>query len=138
MGLPFVVAQFGRADLSAPEVQLAATARRAAMRQDDWLANSVSNKTAAVDRLPGGELRFRQEYYTFFGVPWGWSEVTVDAQGRVVQIDTKLTVGSDVRSVRPPQLRLVPCRARARRRSATPPAAPRPSRLLRTSCVVRR
>ena len=102
MGLPFVVARLGRADLSALESQSAATARRAAMRQDDWLANSVSNKTAAVDRLPGGELRFRQEYFTIFGVPWGWSEVTVDAQGRIVRIDTKLTVGSDVRSVRPP------------------------------------
>lgn len=102
MSLPFIVAQFGRAGLSAEEVSLAAMARTAAMRQDDWLANSVSNKTAAVDRLPGGELRFRQEYYTFFGVPWAWSEVTVDAQGRVVQVDTKLTVSRTVRSERPP------------------------------------
>jgi hypothetical protein len=100
MSLPFIVSQLGRAGLSAPETLLAATARRAAMRQDDWLANSVSNKTALVDRLPGGDLRFRQEYYTFFGVPWAWSEVTVDGQGRIVQIDTKLTVSSNVRSVR--------------------------------------
>jgi hypothetical protein len=102
MGLPFVVSQFGRADLSASERQLAASARRAACRQDDWLANAVSNKTAVVDRLPDSGLRFRQVYYTFFGVPWGWSEVTVDAQGRAVQIDTKLTTSGQVRSVRPP------------------------------------
>jgi hypothetical protein len=102
MGLPFVVSQFGRADLSASERQLAAAARRTACRQDDWLANAVSNKTAAVERFPGGGLRLRQEYYTFFGVPWGWSQVTIDAHGRIVQIDTKLTAGSDVRSVRPP------------------------------------
>ena len=103
MSLPFIVSQFGRAGLSAQEMQLAATARRAAMRQDDWLTNSVSNKTAAVERLAGGDLRFRQEYYTFFGVPWGWSEVTIDVQGRIVQIDTKLVVGNEVRSVRPPR-----------------------------------
>jgi hypothetical protein len=101
MSLPFIVSQFGRVGLSAHETQLAATARRAAMRQDDWLTNSLSNKTASVDRLPGGDLRFRQDYYTFFGVPWGWSRVTVDAQGRVVQIDTKLTVSGTVRSGRP-------------------------------------
>jgi len=32
----------------------------------------------------------RLRYYTLFGLPWGWSEAMVSADGRVSELDTGL------------------------------------------------
>lgn len=90
MGLPFLVARVGGADLNDDQRHLVRLARRAALEQQDWLSNSLTNKAVEVELLGGGSLRVRLRYYTFFGLPWGWSEATVAADGRVSELDTGL------------------------------------------------
>lgn len=92
MGLPFVMARVGAADLSPGQEESARLARRAAYEQQDWLANSMSNKVVAVEPTPDGGLRIEQRYYTFWGLPWGSSEAVVIADGTVTQVTTRLTV----------------------------------------------
>ncbi|MHB8869968.1 MAG: hypothetical protein ACYC6T_10005 [Thermoleophilia bacterium] len=92
MGLPFVVARIGAADLSSEQRESARLARRAAYEQQDWLANSMSNKVTAVQPGPDGSLRIEQRYYTFWGVPWGSSQVLVGADGSVTDVTTRLLV----------------------------------------------
>lgn len=92
MGLPFLVARVGAADLTPDHEERARLARRAAYEQQDWLANSMSNKVAAVELLPDDSLRIEQRYYTFWGLPWGASEAVVAADGTVSEVTTRLRV----------------------------------------------
>jgi hypothetical protein len=93
MGLPFVMARVGAADLSSGQEESARLARRAAYEQQDWLVNSMSNKVVAVEPTPDGGLRIQQRYYTFWGLPWGSSEaVVIVADGTVTQVTTRLAV----------------------------------------------
>lgn len=93
MALPFVVARVGAADLSADQAERARTARRAAYEQQDWLANSMANKVVRVEEVAGGGLRVEQRYYTFWGLPWGSSDVVVGADGAVTDVTTHLVFG---------------------------------------------
>ena len=90
MGLPFLVARVGGADLNDDQRRLVRLARHAALEQQDWLSNSLANKAVEVEPVGEGSLRVRLRYYTFFGLPWGWSEATVAADGRVSELDTGL------------------------------------------------
>jgi len=92
MGLPFVVARVGGAPLTVDQLDAAKAGRRAAYEQQDWLANSMSNKVARVAVESGG-TRFEFRYYTFFGLPWGSSEALVASDGSVSDVSTSLTLG---------------------------------------------
>jgi len=93
MGLPFLVAGVGEAHLTPRQAEHARLARLAAYEQQDWLANSMANKVISVEPVPGG-ARMSQRYYTFFGLPWGWSEAVVGDAGDVSDLSTGLTLGS--------------------------------------------
>jgi len=91
MGLPFLVARISDAPLTPEQEQQARLGRRAAYEQQDWLANSMSNKvTDAV--VESGGTRFEYRYYTFFGLPWGSSEAVVAADGSVGDVTTSLAL----------------------------------------------
>lgn len=92
MGLPFVVAAVGGASLDAEQQELARMARRAAYAQQDWLSNSMAHKVVRAEPLPSGGLHVREHYYTFWGLPWGWSEADVSAAGEVSAVHTRLSV----------------------------------------------
>lgn len=92
MGLPFVVARVGGATLTPEQEDAAKLGRRAAYEQQDWLANSMSNKVSRVGVESQG-TRFEYRYYTFFGLPWGSSEAVVAADGSVGDVITSLTIG---------------------------------------------
>lgn len=92
MGLPFLVARIGAVDLTSEQEESARLARRAAYEQQDWLANSMSNKVVALESLPDGGVRIEQRYYTFWGLPWGSSEAVVGADGAVSGVTTRLLV----------------------------------------------
>jgi hypothetical protein len=91
MGLPFVMARVGAADLTAEQEEWAKLGRRAAFERQDWLANSMSNKVSSVS-VEGDGHRFEYRYYTFFGIPWGSSVAYVGADGSVGDVSTSLTV----------------------------------------------
>lgn len=95
MGLPFVVAALGGSSLTAEQRDLARMARRAAYTQQDWLSNSMAHKVVRAQPLPSGGLHVREHYYTFWGLPWGWSEADVSATGEVSALHTGLTVHGD-------------------------------------------
>jgi type II secretory pathway pseudopilin PulG len=95
MGLPFVVAALGSSPLTAEQRDLARTARRAAYAQQDWLSNSMTHKVVLATPLPSGGLRVRERYYTFWGLPWGWSEADVSAAGEVSALRTGLSLTGD-------------------------------------------
>ena len=92
MGLPFLVAAVGASSLTAEQKDLARMARRAAYAQQDWLSNSMTHKVVRAEALPSGGLHVRERYYTFWGLPWGWSEADVSAAGEVSALRTGLTV----------------------------------------------
>ncbi|MCZ7662352.1 MAG: hypothetical protein M5U22_05170 [Thermoleophilia bacterium] len=92
MGLPFLVARVGEADVPAGQEELVRVVRRAAFQQQDWLSNSLANKVVEAGTEADGTLRVRLHYYTFFGLPWGWSEATVAADGQVRNLRTGLTL----------------------------------------------
>lgn len=92
MGLPFVMARLGAADVSAEQQEPVRVARRAAYQQQDWLANSMANKVTGIRPGPDGSLRVAQRYYTFWGLPWGTSEAVVAADGSVSSVTTRLFV----------------------------------------------
>ena len=92
MGLPFVIAAVGGATLDADQRELARIARRAAYAQQDWLSNSMAHKVVLATTLPSGGLRVRERYYTFWGLPWGWSEADVSAAGEVSSLRTGLSM----------------------------------------------
>jgi hypothetical protein len=91
MGLPFVMANIGEASLTAEQEEWARLGRRAALEQEDWLANSMGNKVSEVE-TEGEGLRFHYRYYTFFGIPWGRSEAYVGPDGSVSDVITALNV----------------------------------------------
>jgi hypothetical protein len=91
MALPFLVARIGDHPLAPIQQEQARLGRRAAYEQQDWLANSMSNKvTDAV--VESGGTRFEYRYYTFFGLPWGSSEAVVSADGSVSHVTTSLVL----------------------------------------------
>lgn|GEM_PF-1603703 len=92
MGLPFVVAAVGHVPLDVEQQDLARLARRAAYARQDWLSNSMSHKVVLATPLASGGLHVRERYYTFWGLPWGWSEADVSAAGDVTALRTGLTV----------------------------------------------
>ncbi len=92
MGLPFVIGAVGGASLDAEQQDLARMARRAAYAQQDWLSNSMAHKVVRAELLPSGGLHVREHYYTFWGLPWGWSEADVSATGEVSALRTGLSV----------------------------------------------
>jgi hypothetical protein len=92
MGLPFVIAAVGGATLDAEQRELARIARRAAYAQQDWLSNSMAHKVVLATPLPSGGLRVRERYYTFWALPWGWSEADVSATGEVSALRTGLSL----------------------------------------------
>ncbi len=93
MALPFLVARVGEVPLTPQQTEHARLARLAAYEQQDWLANSMANKVVSVAPVAGG-VRMSQRYYTFFGLPWGWSEAVVGDDGDVSDLSTGLTLGS--------------------------------------------
>ena len=95
MGLPFVVAALGGSPLTADQRDLARMARRAAYAQQDWLSNSMAHKVVRAEPLATGGLHVREHYYTFWGLPWGWSEADVSAAGEVSALKTGLRVRGD-------------------------------------------
>lgn len=92
MGLPFLVAAVGGVSVSAEQQDLVRAARRAAYEQQDWLSNSMAHKLVAAKALPSGGLYVRERYYTFWGIPWGWSEADVSAAGEVSGLRTVLNI----------------------------------------------
>lgn len=92
MGLPFVAAAVGGASLDAEQQELARMARRAAYAQQDWLSNSMAHKVVRAEPLPSGGLHVHEHYYTFWGLPWGWSEADVSAAGEVKALRAGLSV----------------------------------------------
>ncbi len=93
MALPFIVAAIGGPSLTTAQRGQADRARRAAYVQQDWLSNSMAHKVVAVKEVSGGGLVVRERYYTFFGIPWGWSEATVASDGTISGLSTHLTLG---------------------------------------------
>jgi hypothetical protein len=91
MGLPFLVASLGEADLGPSEEELVRQARRAAYEERSSLSNSLAHKVI-VARAGDEGLYVRERYYTFFGIPWGWSEATVSPEGEVTKVRTSLTL----------------------------------------------
>lgn len=92
MGLPFVVAAVGGVSVPADQQDLVRVARRAAYAQQDWLSNSMAHKVVVAKLLPSGGLHVRERYYTFWGLPWGWSEADVSAAGEVTALRTGLSI----------------------------------------------
>lgn len=92
MGLPFVVAAVGGVKVSTDQQDLVRFARRAAYTQQDWLSNSMSHKVVVAKPLPAGGVHIRENYYTFWGLPWGWSEADVSAAGEVSGLRTGLSI----------------------------------------------
>jgi len=93
MGLPFLVTRVGDAHLTPQQTEHARLARLAAYAQQDWLANSMSNKVVSAETVDTG-TRISQRYYTFFGLPWGSSEAVVGEDGQVNDLSTSLALGS--------------------------------------------
>ncbi len=91
MALPFIVARIGDEPLTPEQEEQAKLGRRAAYEQQDWLANSMSNKVTDAVAASAG-TRFEYRYYTFFGLPWGSSEAVVAADGSVSDVTTSLTL----------------------------------------------
>lgn len=92
LGLPYVVSNVGDVPLSAGQEELSSAARKEAYRQEEWLSNSLTHKVVEV--VPEDEgIRFRESYYTVFGLPWGWSEVTVGTDEEFTQVKTGLSLG---------------------------------------------
>ena len=91
MALPFIVARIGDEPLTPEQEEQAKSGRRAAYEQQDWLANSMSNKVTDAVAVSAG-TRFEYRYYTFFGLPWGSSEAVVAADGSVSDVTTSLTL----------------------------------------------
>lgn len=93
MSLPFLLSHVGGAHLGAGQEDLAQSARRAAYDQRSSLSNSLSHKVVRVEAVEGG-LLLRENYYTFLGIPWGWSEAVVSPEGGVTGVRTHLTLDS--------------------------------------------
>jgi hypothetical protein len=91
MGLPFLVAGVGEVDLDARQEELVRQARRAAYEERSSLSNSLSHKVVRAETADAG-LLIKERYYTFFGLPWGWSQATVSSEGEVVNLRTHLTL----------------------------------------------
>lgn len=92
MGLPFAIAAVGGVSLNPEQKELARMARRVAYAKQDWLSNSMAHKVVSAAPLPSGGLHVRERYYTFWGLPWGWSEADVSAAGKVSALRTGLSV----------------------------------------------
>lgn len=93
MGLPFVIAAVGEKRVDEGQEELVRVARHAALVEQDWLGNSLTNKVTEIDALPDGGIHVCQRFYTFFGLPWGWYEADVAADGTVSGLDTGLSMG---------------------------------------------
>lgn len=93
MGLPFLVAEVGELSVDRQQEELVRAARHAALVEQDWLGNSLTNKVTELETLPGGGVHVCQRFYTFFGLPWGWYEADVAADGTVVALATGLSMG---------------------------------------------
>jgi len=92
LGLPYLVSNVGNVSLSLSEEAAASAARREVYQREQWLANSLTHKVVETTEVAGG-IRFRESYYTIFGLPWGWSEATVAPGLQVTEVKSSLVLG---------------------------------------------